>query len=70
MFTEPQKTGLTVYSKSNCQFCSKIKNFLNEKNIFFTEINCDNYLTNNKEGFLSYIKNMIGRSYATFPMIF
>lgn len=32
---------LTVYSKNNCPFCAKAKNYLSQKNIEFEEIKID-----------------------------
>ena len=33
-------------------------------------VDCDEFLLENKEDFLIEMKNMIGREYKTFPMIF
>jgi glutaredoxin len=41
---EPLKTGFTVYSKSGCPNCTKVKKLLIEKKLFFVEINCDDYI--------------------------
>ena len=32
---EPLKTGFTVYSKSGCPNCTKVKKLLTEKRVFF-----------------------------------
>ena len=42
---EPFKTGFTVYSKSGCSNCTKVKKLLVEKKAFFVEIDCKaNYI--------------------------
>ena len=46
------KTGFTIYSKSNCSYCIKVKKILVDKQISFLDINCDEYLVKNKEEFL------------------
>jgi len=33
-------------------------------------VNCDNFLLENKEEFLTLMKSLIGYEYKTFPMIF
>jgi len=69
-FVEPLLTGFTIYSKSGCHNCSKIKKVLKDKNLFFLEVQCDDYLIEEKDNFLSFIENKIGKSYSTFPMVF
>jgi glutaredoxin len=69
-FTEPIPTGFTIYSKSGCHNCTKIKKILNEKNIFFIDINCDEYLIEERDNFLSFVENKIGKPYSTFPIVF
>lgn len=69
-FEKPLAQGFTVYSKSGCGYCIKIKNVLTNKHLLFQEINCDKYLVDNKEAFLSFIEKTIGKSYRTFPIVF
>jgi glutaredoxin len=69
-FTNPNSTGFTVYSKSGCIYCVAIKKILKEKNFLITEINCDEYILEDKERFLSYIESIIGHSHKTFPIVF
>lgn len=69
-FEEPTKSGFTVYSKSGCINCSKVKSLLKEKNLIFSVIDCDEYIIENKEDFLLFIKEKANREYKMFPMIF
>jgi glutaredoxin len=50
--------------------CTKVKNLLKEKSLIFQVIDCDDYLIEDKEGFLSFIENNIGKSYKSFPIVF
>ena len=68
-FEKPQQNGYTIYSKSGCSFCVKAKVLLaQESNIKI--IDCDDYLAENREKFLIFIKTIVGREYKTFPIIF
>ena len=69
-FEAPSQTGFTIYSKSNCSFCTKVKQLLTDNQIFFLEIQSDEYLLEDKKGFLSFIKDLIKKEYRTFPMVF
>jgi glutaredoxin len=69
-FPEPQRGIITVYSKSGCIKCSKVKTLLNDKTVAFTVINCDEFILNNKEEFLSFIHHLIGKEYNMFPIVF
>ena len=66
----PVETGFTIYSKSGCPNCTRIKKILTEKKLTFIEINCDEYLIEDKESFLSFIKNLAQKESKVFPMIF
>ena len=66
----PFKTGFTVYSKSGCPNCTKVKKLLAEKKAFFVEIDCDDYIIEDKENFLLFIKERANKEYKTFPMVF
>ena len=69
-FEAPSETIYTIYSKSGCTFCTKVKNLLIEKNYAFDFIDCDEYLLEDKEGFLKFIQERAGKEYKTFPMVF
>lgn len=67
---EPLKKGFTIYSKNNCSYCVKVKKMLMDSQIFFLDINCDGYLSEDKEGFLSFIEERATKRHTTFPMVF
>jgi len=69
-FEAPSQIGFTIYSKSNCLFCTKVKQLLTDNQIFFLEIQSDEYLLEDKEGFLLFIQDLIKKEYRTFPMVF
>lgn len=67
---KPSQIGFTVYSKTNCSYCTKVKQLLSDNKIFFLEIQSDDYLLEDKEAFLSFIKEITEIEYRTFPMVF
>ena len=67
---KPLEATITVYSKSGCINCVNVKKLLKEKDIKFTIINCDEFILEDKPGFLLFIQNLAGREYNTFPMVF
>ena len=69
-FFTPLETGFTIYSKSGCPNCTKVKKLLLDKQLFFVDISCDEYLLEDKEGFLSFIKERVNKEYQIFPMVF
>ena len=69
-FEAPSETIYTIYSKSGCTFCTKVKNLLIEKNYAFDFIDCDEYLLEDKAGFLKFIEERAGKEYKTFPIVF
>lgn len=68
--SKPEEIGFTIYSKSGCPNCRRIKKILTEKKQTFIEINCDEYLIEDKESFLFFIKNLAQKEWKVFPMIF
>jgi glutaredoxin len=68
--TEPIEKGFTIYSKSGCSNCTSVKKIVKDSFFLFTEINCDEYILENKEEFLNFIENKAKTSYKTFPMVF
>lgn len=69
-FSEPFEKDFTIYSKSGCPSCKQVKTFLKEKNFLFNEINCDEYLINEKIAFLSFIEKISGKAVKSFPIVF
>ena len=55
---KPEQKGFTVYSKSGCPNCMSVKHFIKENKLFYTEINCDEYIFENKDEFLTFIENI------------
>jgi len=66
----PSTNNYTVYSKSGCINCTKVKKILKEQNIEPLIVDCDEYLIENKEDFLSQITELIGYEYKMFPIVF
>ena len=69
-FELPTKTGFSIYSKSGCPNCSKVKSFLKDNNYNFNIIDCDEYLIEAKDDFLEFIKNLAQKECRVFPIIF
>lgn len=67
---EPASKGFTVYSKSGCPQCWTVKHHIKEKHFLLTDVNCDEYLLEDKEAFLDTIQQYTKVSQKTFPMVF
>jgi glutaredoxin len=70
MFQEPFPNKFTVYSKSGCPNCLKVKDLLKSKNVEFEIVNCDNYLFDNRQEFLEFISEKAKISCKVFPIVF
>lgn len=68
--SEPNIKDFTVYAKKECKYCEIVKQTLTENNLFYSVIQCDDYLLENKDEFLKFIENKIGQVHKTFPMVF
>lgn len=69
-FESPSSNNFTVYSKSGCPSCLNIKNLLKARNLEFNVIDCDEYIIEDKDNFLLFIKNLSQREIKQFPIIF
>lgn len=69
-FPYPEKEQITVYSKSGCIYCTKVKTLLKDKSMAFNIIDCDEFLLEYKQEFLAFIQTLIGKEYKMFPMVF
>ena len=69
-FERPSKYGFTIYSKSGCPNCMKIKALLKEKYLLFNVVDCDEYLIEDKYKFLSFLSQLANKDVTMFPLIF
>lgn len=69
-FPKPVKDGFTVYSKSGCHNCTKVKALFKDKQITCTVIDCDDLIIEHKADFLLFIQQLINKEYKMFPMVF
>jgi glutaredoxin len=69
-FIEPIKNSVTIYTKSGCKYCTNVKQLLQENNIKYEVVDCDEYIIKDKEKFLNFIKKYTKKDYKTFPMVF
>ena len=60
----PSEGKITIYSKSGCTYCVKSKDLLEEKYIEYSVINCDEYLLEDRDAFISEMKDLIGSNCA------
>lgn len=68
MFPVPSTVGYTVFTNTGCTYCEFVKELLEEET--FIPVNCDEFLTDQKEAFLVYIEGLVGKPHKTFPMVF
>ena len=69
-FEEPQSTGFTIYTKSGCKNCTKVKNFLDEKKLPNVKICCDDYIIEDKTNFVAFIISKTKEEMVLFPIVF
>lgn len=69
-YVHPYSNVFTIYTKSNCIYCLKVKQMLADFGIYFQEVNCDKYIQDDKLNFLSFIKIFANKQYNTFPIVF
>ena len=67
---KPNEYGFTIYSKSGCPNCLKVKLLLQKNNLKFTIVDCDEYIIEDKTFFLLFINELAKTSVTMFPMIF
>jgi len=68
-FPVPNPTGFTVYAKTNCSYCAKVKFLLETLEYSYTAVNCDEFLAE-KEAFLTFVQSIAGKDHKTFPIVF
>jgi glutaredoxin len=60
----------TVYTKSECSYCDKIKTLMNECNENVNYILCDEWLTTKRILFLNIMRVKTQKDEITFPIVF
>ena len=68
--TKPTESGFTIYSKSGCPNCKNVKDMLINKKCCFEVIDCDDFLIEDKNAFLLFIKELANKEVKQFPIIF
>jgi glutaredoxin len=69
-FYKPLEKEFTIYSKSGCPNCKKVKELLESSDSNFTIVDCDEYLVNSKPEFLHFIALLSNQYWTTFPIVF
>ena len=69
-FETPSQESYTIYSKSGCPNCTKVKKLLQKETPAPVLIDCDEYLIEDKLGFLRFIEEIAKKEWKTFPMVF
>jgi len=66
MSFESPKDGYSVYTKSNCNYCTNVKKLIPQAHV----INSDDYIAQNRDIFLRFVDKLSGKNPRTFPMVF
>ena len=69
-FVEPFENKFTIYSKSGCINCRIVKDLLKTNHLEYEIIDCDDYLLEDKENFLLFIKSYSISEWKSFPIVF
>jgi len=69
-FEKPSDNNFTIYSKSGCINCRRVKDLLKNNNSEYEMIDCDDYLLEDKENFLLFIQSYSNVECKIFPMVF
>lgn len=69
-FEQPESNDFTIYSKSGCIDCNKVKDLLKNNKQKYLVFVCDEYLFEEKENFLSFMSKYTESNWKRFPMVF
>jgi glutaredoxin len=69
-YPKPSNYGYTIYTKSGCPYCDRVKYLLKDNIPQPAYIECDPFLTFNRDKFMNFIKKYTKIEYRTFPMVF
>ena len=66
---EPSENTITIYTKSECVYCDRLKEYLQKLYVEYNIVACDDFLVEREE-FLLCMEKKIGKRYDMFPMVF
>jgi len=66
----PSSKDFTIYSKSGCNLCRELKEYLELHKQHYTTVNCDDYLLEDRAFCLNFIKSYTKCDLRTFPIVF
>ena len=67
---KPVKIGYTIYTKSKCTYCDKVKELLQNENEKLV-VNCDDFLLNDRDSFIYFMSSLTDNQWKkTFPVVF
>jgi glutaredoxin len=69
-YIEPASNNYTIYTKSGCPNCTKVKKLLESESEKPLIVDCDDWLIEDKPAFLEFIREKAGKECKTFPMVF
>jgi glutaredoxin len=64
----PLQIGYTIYSRSGCPYCDLAKELLSFEQVKI--VDCDEFLSSNRDEFLRVMSGFCESDYRMFPMIF
>jgi glutaredoxin len=69
-YEKPALSGYTIYSKSGCILCNKVKDLLKVRGNEFVVVDCDEYLIEDRDGFVAFMKSYAIKETGGFPKVF
>ena len=69
-YEKPALSGYTIYSKSGCILCNKVKDLLKARGYEFILVDCDEHLIEDRDGFVAFIESYVKKESGGFPKVF
>lgn len=70
-FVSPMNSDkFTIYSKSGCPNCTKVKEIINREGYSYEVVDCDEWLIENKKEFLEFLSKLANKEIKMFPIVF
>jgi len=69
-YIDPAQDNYTIYTKSGCPNCTKVKKLLESIPVKPLIVDCDEWLIEDKPAFLEFMREKAGKECKIFPMVF